>query len=119
MGITKAFIDDIPSQSLAATATKNGGALDLRTAYGGTYVFKASNGATGPSTPPQFFVEVSDDGVSWIETKRITLSDANNAVTPIEFAIAREVLYARMSVTNGGGQSITIEGGLHYISAIV
>ena len=106
------------SLSLAAGTSVTGPNIDLRETYGTAIVAKITNGATGPSTPPEFAVEVSDDGVVWDEVFKAVAKTGNSQVTPFLFRVAPEIMRARTRFTAGTGQASTVVADGHVVDTL-
>ena len=106
------------STVLAAGASSTGPNVDLRPKYGTTIVAKITNGATGPTTPPIFAVEVSNDDAIWDEVFSAVAKTGNNAVTPFKYRLEPEILRARVKFTAGAGQSSTVVARGHTVDTL-
>ena len=119
MPITKETIAFLPSQILAAAASKDGDWIDLRARYGCTVVAVITNGGTGPDEPPDFVVDYSHDaGVTSAEAIRIPGNTGNNAVSVLRHRIEPEILFARAGFENNNGQSVTVRADGHLVKTV-
>jgi hypothetical protein len=108
------------SQSVPAGTTVTGPIIDLREKYGVLIQGKVTNGATGPSTPPEMVVEISTDNFA-ADTKeyiKLIADLANNAVTNLPVRLPPEVMFARVKGTAGTGQASTIEAMGHTVKSL-
>ena len=109
MAILKSAETFLSSQSVPAGTTVTGSPVDLRAKYGSIIHSKVTNGGTGPSTPPEVSLEVSNDNFATDvhEVRRAYGSTLASAVTEHEFRVLPEVMYARIKVKAGTGQAST------------
>lgn len=110
MPILKRAETFLASQSLSAGGSVTGAAVDLRTTYGTYVTGQITNGATGPSTPPEFRVEISNDNF-FADVREVFKglgSLVANAVTVHLHRILPEVPYARVRFIAGTGQGCTV-----------
>ncbi|MEE9609501.1 MAG: hypothetical protein V3U03_17325 [Myxococcota bacterium] len=118
MPILKSKDAFLASTALAAGASVTGTGVDLREKYGTAIVAIVTNGATGPSTPPLFIVEVSNDDSIWDEIFRAVAKTGNNAKTPFVYRVAPEILRARVKFTAGTGQGSTVVARGHSVDTL-
>lgn len=110
----------VASQALAAAATVTGPIIDLREKYGTLINGKVTNGATGPTTPPEMIVDISSDNfvADVKEYVKVQADMANNAVTPIPVRLPPEVMWARVKFTAGAAQASTVEAMGHTVKSL-
>lgn len=107
------------STPLAASASSTGPDIDLRTKYGTAIVAVITNGAAGPTTPPTFAVEVSNDGfVTFDEVFKAVAKTGNNAVTPFLYRVAPEILHARVKFVAGATNGSTVVARGHTVDTL-
>ena len=106
------------STPLAAGASSTGPNVDLRAKYGTAIVAKITNGAAGPTTPPIFAVEVSDDDAIWDEVFTAVAKTGNNDVTPFLYRLAPEILRARVKFTAGATEGSTVVARGHTVDTL-
>lgn len=96
------------SASNAAGATTTGTALDLCTDLGLHVTAKVTNGATGPTVPCTFRLEVSNDNSTWFTHYEAAAQTGNNVVTEWSFSLGPEIMYVRSVFTGNTGQAVTV-----------
>ena len=111
MPILKAADTFLSSQSLPAATSVTGPTIDLRERYGTYIIGKVTNGATGPTTPPEFTVEVSNDNfaANTSQWSKHLAKTGNNDVTEMPITLPPEILFARVKFKAGTGQASTVE----------
>lgn len=105
-------------QTLPADATS--GWVDLRKTNGTLIVGKVTNGATGPTQPAEFAVEVSRNATAPDgELFRAAAKGDNNAVSSFPVRVPPEVMYARSVFYGGSDQAVTVEAQGQTLKAVV
>lgn len=97
------------SVSNGAGATTTGSALNIGTALGLLITAKITNGATGPTLPCSFFVDVSVDGSNWKLHSRQDAGTTNSAVHEFTVDLPPATMYVRSRFTGNTGQACTVE----------
>jgi len=110
MPVPKVAETFLASQSLPAGNTVTGAAVDLRTKFGTVVHTKVTNGGTGPSTPPEISIEVSNDNfvVDVHDVKKLYAGTGANQVTEHEIRLVPEEMWARVKFKAGTGQASTV-----------
>lgn len=107
------------SATNAASATTTGSSVNLTTALGCAITGKITNGATGPTVPADFIVEISNDNSAWKTYSKQTAGTVNNAVYEFAVDLPAPVLYARTKFTGNTVQDVTVEAFGHELTSIL
>lgn len=99
-------------------STTTGTAANLSTKYSTSITGLLTNGGTGPTTAPVFYVEVSGDNVNWKQYYQIAGDTTASSITPVSCDISPGFAYGRVRVTGNTGQSITCEAFAHSLATI-
>lgn len=118
MALTKATANLQASATNTAGNTTTGTGVDLTAAYECVVTGKITNGATGPSVPCDFVVQVSNDNSDWMEFARFTAGTANNGVYYFPCVLPPATMYARSVFSGNTGQNVTVECDGHKITAL-
>ena len=118
MALTKAVQAFQASATNTAAGTTTGSGINLTAAYEASMVGRVTNGATGPTVPCDFIVQVSNDDSDYYEFARFTAGIANNGVYEFPVTLPPAVMYARSNFTGNTVQNVTIECDGHKITAI-
>ena len=118
MAISKAARTLQASASNASAATATGTAVNLNAALGGVAGGKITNGATGPTIPAQFVLEVSHDGTNWYELARFTAGVANSAIYSFAQDVPPGVMQVRSVFTGNTAQAVTVEAYFQELTSI-
>lgn len=106
---TKAVIAFQASASNSAAGTTTGTAADLTASDGCEINAKCTNGATGPTLPCRYRVQVSNDNSTWYDYYSETAQTGNNVVTTFQpVYLGPEVMYARTVFDSNTGQAVTV-----------
>lgn len=108
------------STVLFADGTLTGPTVDLREKYGTTIAAVIQNGATGPSAPAEFAVEISTDNfvADTMEIHRTPASTESNAKSPFLYTLPPQIMYARTVFYGGTGQSVTPNAWGHTVDTL-
>ena len=115
---TKAGTTVQSSVSNSAGGTTTSTARDRTAKFGALVTGIVTNGATGPTVPCDFVVQISIDGTNWEEFNRQSTSAANNAVSVRHCIVPDYVRYYRTVFTGNTGQAVTVEAKAHEIESI-
>jgi hypothetical protein len=121
MASTKAATAIWNGQSLSAGGgPTTSSAVNLTDGYGATVNIKLTNGATGPTTPAEVEVEVSEDNSEWYKTwYKLIGGTANNEIVSVgAFEVPPATQYLRLVATHPTGQAVTVDADLSELTAI-
>jgi len=113
MALTKASTTILASQSVGAAATVTGASINLTAGYGGEILWKITNGASAPTTPPTIELQSSDDGTNWYRKQFISGDTVANSPNSGVWPISTGVMYVRAifigGATNGSTMACMME----------
>lgn len=118
MAATKSATTIQTSATNTAGSTATSSAVSLTTAYGMLITGLITNGATGPTVPCDFVVEVSNDNTNWRTYARYSAGVTNSAAYPFAVEVPPSAMYARTVFTGNTGQSVTVEALGHILTGI-
>lgn len=118
MALTKASGTIFASTAVGAAVTNTGSSVNLTAVYGGEFVWKITNGASAPTTPPTMKIQVSPDATNWYDkyiiSGDITASSVNSGSYPCPVG----VMYARTVCTSGATNGSTFECLMEQVTAV-
>lgn len=118
--IEKEATEFLAAGTTTATSTTTGSTIDLRAKHGTLLTGKITNGATAPSTPARFQVEISTDGVTFYRVLDALGPSTNNGERVFEWWLRPEVMRARVLIDNSAGnQDVTHEAEGHTIDTLI
>lgn len=106
------------SASNASGGTTTGTAVTLTTALGLLVTAKITNGATGPTLPCSFYLEVSNNNTAWKVHSRQDAGTTALAVYEFSVDLPPATMYARSKFTGNTGQTVTVESFGHELTSI-
>lgn len=106
------------SVSNGTGATTTGSAVNIGTALGMLVTGKITNGATGPTLPCSFYVEVSIDGSAWKTYSRQDAGTTNAAVYEFTVDLPPATMQVRSKFTGNTAQAVTVESFGHELTSI-
>jgi hypothetical protein len=113
MALTKSATTILASQPVGAAATVTGSGIDLTAGYGGEFVWKITNGASAPTTPPTIEIQVSPDNSNWYRKQLITGDTVANSANSQALPCSVGTMYARAifigGATNGSTMACMLE----------
>lgn len=106
------------SVSNGAGSTTTGGTVNIGTALGLLVTAKITNGATGPTLPCSFYIEVSVDGSAWKTYSRQDAGTTLSAVYEFTVDLPPATMQVRARFTGNTGQAVTVESFGHELTSI-
>lgn len=118
MPATKSATTIQASATNSAGGTTTSASVDLTQAYGMFITAQVINGATPPTNPCTFAVEVSNDNSVWREVAVFSAAVTSSATYNFPYIVDITAMYARTVFTGNTAEDVTVEALGHILTGI-